>query len=86
MVFFNMLISFLNSGLIKVLTHWLPHSDHSVQLDHVGVSELSHDGRLLEELDFVCLVFALVGLDGHFHGSPRTLPQTLVDCTKRSTP
>ena len=74
-----------NVLILIVLTHWFPHSNHSVQLDHVGMSELTHDGRLLEELDFVFLIFALVDLDGHLHGSPRALPHTLTNCTKRST-
>ena len=36
-------------------THWFSFSDYSIKLDDIGVRELSHDGRLLEELDLIFL-------------------------------
>jgi len=37
-------------------THRFPHSDHSMQLDHIRVFELSHDGSFLQKLDFICFI------------------------------
>ena len=36
-------------------THRFSHSDHTIQLHNIGVTELSHDGRLLQKLDSVFL-------------------------------
>ena len=42
------------------VTHWLFLCGHSIQLDHIGMEELTHDGCLLEELDSVHVISSLV--------------------------
>ena len=41
--------------LIYTATHWVSTGDYTMEHDNVRVSELSHDGSFLEELDFVLL-------------------------------
>ena len=68
---------------IPPATHRLSHSDHSIQLHHVWVTELSHDGCLLQELDLVHLLHSWVQrFQCHFHITPRWLPHPLVHCPK----
>ena len=60
-------------------------SDYPVELHHVGVSELAHDGSLLQELDPVPLLGrGFESLDGHLvHRVPgRGLPRSSVHRTK----
>ena len=42
-------------GIEKVGNYKFSFSDYSIELDNIGVGELSHDGCLLEELDLVSL-------------------------------
>jgi len=64
-------------------THRFPHSDHSMQPDHIRVFELSHDGSFLQKLDFICFIWSwLQHLHSHFHSTPRGLPHPLVYCPK----
>ena len=37
------------------IAYWFSYGDHTHQLDDIGVSELSINGRLLEELDLLFL-------------------------------
>ena len=61
----------------------LSHCDHSVQVDHVAVLELAHDGCLLEELDLCTLIRArLECLHCHLHCSHGRQPLPLVHRTK----
>jgi len=54
-----------------------------MQLDHIRVFELSHDGSFLQKLDFICFIRSrLQHLHSHFHSTPRGLPHPLVYCPK----
>ena len=65
------------------VTHWFSNCDHSVELDDIGVGELSHDGCLLEQFDFLSLWGAwLQRLDGQLHGCPGDGPDPFADLTK----
>ena len=64
-------------------THWFSHSDHTIQLHHIGVVELSHDGCLLQKLDSVFLSGVwLQRLHSNLHCAAGELPQTLAHLTK----
>ena len=80
-------IQVYNHFYVATVTHWLSHSDHSVQSDHIGMVELAHDGRLLQELD---LLYLTCCWSKRFHSNvlapPGRLPHTSVDLTKVSSP
>ncbi len=67
------------------ISHRLSHSDHTHQLDDIGVSELTHNGCLLEELDLVYFICTLVSLHCHLNTSSWTLPNTFTHSTKCTT-
>ena len=59
------------------------NSDYSQELHDVGMSELSHDGRLLQEPDSVLGGWAVLEhLDSHLPLSPGRLPDTFLDSSK----
>ena len=64
-----------------------PYSDHSMQLDHIGMLKLSIDGCLLQKLDLVIFSGSwFQSLHSHFHGACWQLPQPLVHCAKLTRP
>ena len=65
-------------------TYWFIDSDDSMKLNNVGVQELSHDGCLLEKLDFLVVVrgLRLKHLDSYLHATRGTLPNALAHRTK----
>ena len=46
----------LYNALSIAQAHLLSITDNSIKLDNIGVSELRHDGCLLQELDFTGLI------------------------------
>ena len=66
----------------------LSHSDHTKQLHHVGVPELAHDGRLLEELDLIllCRLIFVENLQCNLTRLQTALPLSSVHCSKLTTP
>ena len=60
-------------------THWFFIADYSMKCDNIRVSELSHDGCLLEELHFV--LFTQSFLEG-FQCNLLVPPCTLFNITK----
>ena len=68
-------------------THRLSSNNHSIQHDDIGVSELSHDGSFLEELDFVFLWCFGETLQCHIHwSSSLSLPHSLLHTAKLTRP
>lgn len=69
-----------------IKTDLLSFSDNAMKSHHIGMSELAHNGPLLQELDPVHLLCRWVeGLDGHILcRAPRGWwsPLTFVDCAK----
>ena len=69
-----------NTDKSNILSYWVSDSDDSMQEDDIGVPELAHDGRLLQEPHLVALQGALFeALDGHHYCFTLTLPQSLAD-------
>ncbi len=65
------------------ITYWFSDSDNSVQSDEVGVSELPHDGGLLEEPDCGLLVGPCSEhFDGHLHLPLLSAPYSLTHGAK----
>ncbi len=59
-------------------------TDHSMQQDHIGVSKLSHDGCLLQELDLVSI--SRQGLHCDIYNSIRSGPATFLHIPKLTRP
>ena len=60
------------SSINVYCTHGFSHSDHSIQLDHVGMFKLSHDGCLLQKLDLVRFIWSwLQWFYGYFYSTSR---------------
>ena len=69
-----------------MIAYWFSYSDHPHEHDKVGVSELSINGRLLEEFDLLFLRGSrLELLHSYIHGSFGTLPHTFAYNTKLTT-
>ena len=56
------------------LTHWFISSDHFHKINIVVVSELSQDGRLLQQLQSLLLNFNLPSKLSSFHNIPNSRP------------